>query len=70
VIVSEGKYHIVDWDDPRLAPPERDAWFCMHWNWATAAFNKALRENGIEYALRIERMAYYCYQYFFFYLKK
>jgi len=68
VIVNDGKFYMVDWDDPRIAPPERDAWFCMHWNWAVATFNQALKNNGIDYSLRIERMAYYCYYYFFFYL--
>ena len=58
----------MDWDDPRLAPPERDAWFCLHWDWAMEAFNAALRANGIGYAVRPERLAYYCYHSYFFYL--
>lgn len=68
VIVADDKYYIVDWDDPRLAPPERDAWFCLYWDWAMTAFNNALRGNGINYTLRPERLAYYCYHSFFFYL--
>ena len=68
IIANDGKFYMVDWDDPRLASPERDAWFCMHWDWAVAAFNKALKNNGIDYALRTDRMAYYCYHYFFLYL--
>jgi hypothetical protein len=68
VIVSENNYIIVDWDDPRLAPPERDAWFCLYWDWAMAVFNETLRVNGINYKLRPERLAYYCYHSFFFYL--
>ena len=60
--------YIVDWDTPILAPPERDAWFCMHWDWAMKAFHDALRQNGIDYTLRQERLAYYCYHMFFFYL--
>jgi len=70
VIVNGSKFYIVDWDDTRLAPPERDAWFCLHWEWAMTAFNNALRGNGINYTLRPERLAYYCYDMFFFYLNE
>ena len=62
------KYHLVDWDTPIHAPPERDAWFCMSWAWAMDAFHNALRQNGVNYILRQERLAYYCYHMFFFYL--
>ena len=68
VIVNGGDFFLVDWDDPRVAPPERDAWFCLYWNWAMTAFNDVLRANGINYTLRSERLAYYCYHSFFFYL--
>jgi hypothetical protein len=67
-IENGDKCYIVDWDTPILAPPERDAWFCMSWDWAMDAFYNALRENGIDYILRPERLAYYCYHMFFFYL--
>lgn len=65
VIMNGDNFHMVDWDDPVLAPPERDAWFCLYWDWAMAAFNDALRQNGISYTLRPERLAYYCYHSFF-----
>jgi thiamine kinase-like enzyme len=52
IIVSEDKFYIVDWDETMLAPPERDAWFCMHWSWAMNAFHDVLRQSGIEYALK------------------
>jgi Ser/Thr protein kinase RdoA (MazF antagonist) len=68
VIESGDRHFIVDWDNAMLAPPERDAWFCMSRDWAMAAFNVALREKRISYALRPERLAYYCYDFFFFYL--
>jgi len=32
------------------------------------AFHNALRENGIAYTLQQNRLAYYCYYTFFFYL--
>ena len=68
VIENGDRYFIVDWDDSIVAPIERDAWFCMAWEWAMTAWGDALRENGINYALRSERLAYYCYDFFFFYL--
>ncbi|MCL2055987.1 MAG: hypothetical protein FWH02_02060 [Oscillospiraceae bacterium] len=67
-IAGNGKNYIVDWDTPILAPPERDAWFCMHRDWAMKAFHGALKQNRIVYTLRPERLAYYCYHMFFFYL--
>ena len=68
VIENGDRYFIVDWDNATLAPMERDAWFCMSWDWAMTAWGDALRENGINYTLRSERLAYYCYDFFFFYL--
>ena len=67
-IVSGDRNYIVDWDNPLLAPPERDAWRMCGREWAREAFQSALRQNGIEYRLRPERLAYYCYDFFFFYL--
>jgi len=67
-IVSGDRHFIVDWDNPVLAPPERDAWVMCCREWARDAFHSALRQNGISYTLRPERLAYYCYQFFFFYL--
>jgi len=67
-IVNGDRRFIVDWDDPMLAPPERDAWVMCGKDWAREAFEAALRRNGITYTLRPERLAYYCYRFFFFYL--
>jgi len=68
VIENGNRYSIVDWDNAIFAPMERDAWFCMSWDWAMTAFNNSIRKNGIDYSLRPERLAYYCYDFFFFYL--
>jgi aminoglycoside phosphotransferase (APT) family kinase protein len=71
IIVDGEKHAIIDWDEPILAPPERDAWnmFCYDGkDWPGCVFHKALRENNISYILRPERLAYYCYYYFFYYL--
>jgi len=67
-IVSNVGSFIVDWDGVTLAPPERDAWCMCGRGWARDAFHNALRQNGIVYSLRSERLAYYCYRFFFFYL--
>jgi hypothetical protein len=68
LIVNDAGCFMIDWDEPKLAPPERDAWFCMHWSWAMDAFHEALRQNGIEYIIRSDRLAFYCYHNFFYYL--
>ena len=70
VIKNGERFYIVDWDEPVIAPPERDAWFCLHWDWAVKAFNDAMRKNNIDYVLRPERLGYYCYNSFFWYLTK
>ena len=70
-IIQNGEcFYLIDWDNPCLAPPERDAWFCLHWDWAMTAFEQALWSEGIEYSLKKERLAYYAYQFFFFYLNE
>ena len=68
ISASGDKYFIVDWDSPVLAPPERDAWVMCGKDWAMGAFHDALRRNKIEYDLRPERLAYYCCDFFFYYL--
>ena len=67
--VTDGvKHYIVDWDNPLLAPPERDAWVMCSHDWAREAFQNALYQNGISYTLQPKRLAFYCYDFFFFYL--
>ena len=70
VLVRGDSYRIIDWDISLLAPPERDAWFWMHRPWAMEAFHSALRQNGIRYTLRPDRLAYYCYHMYFYYLNE
>jgi hypothetical protein len=67
-MTSGERNYIVDWDNPLLAPPERDAWVMCGNDWARNAFNEALRRNGIAYTLQPKRLAYYCYDFFFYYL--
>jgi len=68
LIKNGDKYHIVDWDNPLLAPPERDAWVMCYRDWAMDTFHESLYNNNIKYTLQKERLAYYCYQFFFYYL--
>ena len=68
LIVGGDKHFLVDWDNPLLAPPERDAWVMCSKNWAREAFQTALHDNGIKHTLRTECLAYYCYNFFFYYL--
>jgi len=72
LIVSGDRYFIVDWDYAMLAPPERDAWvMCCRdrsWAWAQETFHNALQRQGIGYTLRPERLAFYAYHFFFYYL--
>lgn len=66
--VSGDKAFLLDWDDVLLAPPERDAWVMGFRDWARCLFQRSLREQGIEYSLKPERLAYYSYYMFFFWL--
>jgi len=68
LIANGDRYAIVDWDDPILAPPERDGWVMECFHWAQAVFQAELAKNGIHYTLRPERLAYYCYHFCIFYL--
>ncbi|MCL2286431.1 MAG: aminoglycoside phosphotransferase family protein [Firmicutes bacterium] len=67
-IVGNGRNYIVDWDEVMYAPIERDAWvMCCH-SWAVKLFNNTLKQAGIDCILRPERLAFYCYHMFFYYL--
>ena len=68
LMMNKGRPCITDWDEVMAAPPERDAWVMCCQDWAREAFQKALHERGIIYALQPERLAYYCYHMFFTYL--
>lgn len=67
-LCGQEKNYIVDWDEVMHAPLERDAWVMCCRGWARELFNQTLRENNIDYQLRPERLAYYCYHMYFFYL--
>ena len=50
------------------APLERDAWVMGCYGWARELFAHTLASRGICCRLSKERLAYYCYHMFFFYL--
>ena len=66
--VSDGHNYIIDWDEVMYSPIERDAWVMCCYDWARELFNNTLMKNHIQYQLRPERLAFYCYHMFFHYL--
>lgn len=68
VIFNKKRITIIDWDTPLLAPIERDAWVFLRKKDILKLFNEIMKKNGIDYTLKKERLCYYCYSYFFYYL--
>lgn len=66
--VGNGRNYIFDWDEIMYAPLERDAWVMGCYDWARTLFNDTLKANKIPYQLGLERLAFYCYHMYFFYL--
>ena len=67
-LAGKDRNYIVDWDEVMYAPLERDAWVMCCRDWARDLFNETLAQNGIKYKLKPERLAFYCYYMYFFYL--
>ena len=67
-LVGNDRQYIVDWDEVMYAPLERDAWVMCCRDWARQLFNDTLKQHGIKYELRAERLAFFCYHMFFLYL--
>ncbi len=68
--VGGDRNYIIDWDEVMYAPLERDAWVMCCRDWARKLFNDRLKGNNINYQLRPERLAFYCYHMFFLYLSE
>lgn len=68
LLASRKGYAIPDWDEVMYAPPERDAWVMCCRPWAVSLFNQTLHENRVAYELQPQRLAFYCYHMFFYYL--
>lgn len=69
-LIANGKNYIFDWDEAMYAPIERDAWVMGCYAWARQLFNSTLQKNHIPYELRPDRLAFYCYHMYFFYLSE
>jgi len=67
-MMDDTSCYIVDWDEIMLAPPERDAWVMCTQPWARRLFDDALKRHDIDYSLKTDRLAYFCYHMLFFYL--
>ena len=67
-IISDDNFVIVDWDYPKLAPIERDAWFFMWSEDQIKIINDVLKQNNINCMLNSDRFCFYCYYSFFYYL--
>ena len=63
------RFFLVDWDSVKLAPIERDAWVFMSSPAQLCAIQRTINQNGVAYHLRWERLCYYSYFYFFYYLE-
>lgn len=68
--IGNGRNYILDWDEAMYAPLERDAWVMGCYDWARQLFNDTLKAYHITYKLRPERLAFYCYYMYFFYLSE
>ena len=69
-ILNGERLFLVDWDSVMLAPIERDAWILICDKKQLETVNLILAENGMDYRLEQNRLCYYCYQFFFYYLNE
>lgn len=67
-ILDGRRFTIIDWDYPKLAPPERDAWFFMHKPQQVEEIESAFAGQGFVYTLSFRKFAYYCYDSLFYYI--
>ena len=62
------QFFVVDWDSVKLAPIERDAWFFICNSNQLLTINDVIQKYKLCYTLKQERLCYYCYYSFFYYL--
>ncbi|MDD4796666.1 MAG: hypothetical protein PHO66_02740 [Eubacteriales bacterium] len=70
VILSGEDMVLIDWDSITIAPLERDMWPYMHMQSQIDLLNRVLADHAIHYAARPERLAFYCYRSYFYYLRE
>ena len=64
------KFYIIDWDEAKAAPIERDLWFFMHKSEQVEIINKTFEKLGFRHKLNYNLFSYYCYSSFFRYLNE
>ena len=70
VIMQGTRMFIIDWDRPKLAPIERDLWFYMRLDSQLRQIDQVLAREGLPDRLSPQRLAYYAYHRYFFYLQE
>ncbi|WP_270564194.1 phosphotransferase [Clostridium beijerinckii] len=69
IIIDGNNLTIIDWDHAKVAAPERDAWPFINNTSDIDKFNENLWDKGINYKLQKDRLAFYCYYSYFYYLQ-
>lgn len=69
-ILNGNQLFLVDWDSALLAPAERDAWMYTGDKEQLEKINSILARHGINYRLEQNRLCFYCYRFFFYYLNE
>lgn len=65
IMLSKDKMYLVDWDDLKKAPLERDAWFHYHNKDDLKKFINIMRSKGIDFVPNNKLIDYYLYKRFF-----
>lgn len=68
VIMQGDKMTIIDWDDIRLAPIERDLWYYMWEEGQRELIDRVLEQSGTGRQLNAQRLVFSCMRMHFFYM--